>query len=107
MDKNGFSDFIADIFSPLGQITVKKMFGGYGVYKDGRIFAILSDDRLAIKLSEKLGEKIIKEGAERFVYDKKSSSVSLPYYFVPDEWLDDSERITGWVLANEEEQDKG
>lgn len=35
-----------DLFSGLGDIRVRKMFGGGGVYYDGRMFALLADNEI-------------------------------------------------------------
>lgn len=56
-DKN-FVDFLIDQMQAAGGITVKKMFGEYGLYKDGVIVALICDDKLFIKPT-KAGEKFI------------------------------------------------
>lgn len=44
------ADFIKDALRPLGTITVRRMFGGAGIYCDGIIFALLSDDAVYLKV---------------------------------------------------------
>ena len=39
-----FVQYIADQCSGAGEITVKKMFGDYGIYCDGKIFGLICDD---------------------------------------------------------------
>ena len=41
-----FVKYIADQLSNAGQITYRKMFGDYGMYLDGKIFALICDDQL-------------------------------------------------------------
>ncbi|MDK9707141.1 MAG: TfoX/Sxy family protein [Desulforhopalus sp.] len=44
-----FVDFALEQMAEAGQITCKKMFGEYGVYCDGKIVALVCDNRLFIK----------------------------------------------------------
>ena len=47
-----FVQFIADQCSGAGEIMVKKMFGDYGIYCDGKIFGLICDDRFYLKPTE-------------------------------------------------------
>lgn len=44
--------YIADQMSRAGEITFKKMFGEYGLYCNGKFFAMVCDDRLLFKSTE-------------------------------------------------------
>ena len=39
-----FVEFMADQLREAGTITYKKMFGEYGLYCNGKIFAVICDD---------------------------------------------------------------
>lgn len=47
-----FVQYTVDQLSDAGAITYRKMFGDYGVYCDGKIFALICDDQLFIKITE-------------------------------------------------------
>ena len=47
-----FTRYVAEQLSGAGEITWKKMFGEYGLYCDGKIFANVSDDQLFVKITE-------------------------------------------------------
>lgn len=47
-----FVQYIADQLADAGQITYRKMFGEYGIYCDGKIFALVCDNQLFIKVTE-------------------------------------------------------
>ena len=47
-----FVKYAADQLSGAGEITYRKMFGEYGLYCDGKFFAVICDDRLFIKVTE-------------------------------------------------------
>lgn len=66
-----------------GEITCRKMFGEYGVYCDGKIFALICDDQLFVKITEQ-GRKVCPNLQEQPPYEG-----SKPYFLV--EELDDRE----------------
>ena len=47
-----YVQYVAEQLSGAGEITWKKMFGEYGLYCDGKLFANVSDDQLFIKITE-------------------------------------------------------
>ena len=47
-----FVQYIADQCSGAGEVTVKKMFGDYGIYCDGKIFGLICDDSFYLKPTE-------------------------------------------------------
>ncbi len=50
--KPEFVQFIADQLEEAGQITYRKMFGEYGMYCNGKLFAVICSDQLFIKVTE-------------------------------------------------------
>ena len=47
-----FTQYVAEQLSGAGEIIYKKMFGEYGLYCDGKLFANVSDDQLFIKITD-------------------------------------------------------
>ena len=46
-----FMDYVTDQLSDIN-ITTKRMFGEYGVYYNGKIFGLVCDDQLFVKVTE-------------------------------------------------------
>ncbi len=44
--------YIAEQCSGAGEISTRKMFGEYGIYCDGKIFGLICDNQLFIKITE-------------------------------------------------------
>ena len=44
-----FKEFLEELFAPIGGVTVRRMFGGLGIFKDGVMFALVVDDVLYLK----------------------------------------------------------
>ncbi|WP_434311565.1 TfoX/Sxy family protein [Hominifimenecus sp. rT4P-3] len=47
-----FVEFVADQLRGAGEITYKRMFGEYGLYCNGKFFAVICDDQLFVKMTE-------------------------------------------------------
>lgn len=91
--------FVRDLFSGLGPITTRKMFGGLGIYSDGRIFAILmSDGMLKLKGAGSMVETLDAAGWDRWTYTRDNGvSSSMPYWTMPDALLDDPDEACDWA----------
>ncbi len=81
-----FVQFACDQLSGAGEITYRKMFGEYGVYCDGKIFAVICDDQLFIKVTE-AGRAFAPETALAPPYEG-----AKPYFLMED--LEDREFLT-------------
>lgn len=47
--KQGTVDYLLDQMAPAGALAAKRMFGEYGLYCDGRFFAVVCNDQLYLK----------------------------------------------------------
>lgn len=47
-----FVDYVVEQLQEAGVITSRKMFGEYGLYCNGRIFAVICEDQLFVKITE-------------------------------------------------------
>ena len=45
----GLVDWVIEAMEPLGHVTMRRMFGGAGLYCDGLFLALVTDDDLWIK----------------------------------------------------------
>jgi DNA transformation protein len=85
---NEFVLTFVELLSPLGNIRVKRMFGGFGLYCDGVFFAIIADDVAYLKGDAQTLEAYETMGMEPFVVPSGRAQ-TLSYYAVPGEWFDD------------------
>ena len=82
--------FVQDQLRGLGEITVKRMFGGAGLYLDGVFFAIVADDVLYFKVDDSNRADYEAEGMGPF-------RPLMSYYEVPADVLEDPEVLRTWV----------
>lgn len=88
-----FVEFILDQIENAGIITYKKMFGEYGIYSDGKIFALICDNQLFIKPTE-AGRAFIGDVTEAPPYPGAKLYFLIEGEFEDREWLSDLIRIT-------------
>jgi DNA transformation protein len=92
------SDDIVELFAPFGRVSARRMFGGFGIYADGTMFALASDGVLYLKADEATSAAFAREGAGPFTYSAKGRGrVSLSYWRLPDRLYDDPEELAGWA----------
>ena len=71
------------MLAPLGPVTGRAMFGGFGLYLDGVIFAIIAWEQLYFRTDAATKDRFRKAGGEVFVYEARGRTVELPYSTAP------------------------
>jgi len=85
-------EHLVDLLSPLGEVTYRRMFGGFGLYVDGRIVAIVDDGVLYLKADEVNRPRFEALGMAPF-RPFPDKDTTMPYHEVPADLLDDQERL--------------
>jgi DNA transformation protein len=95
-----FRDFVLDQLARVPELRSRRMFGGIGLYSGQWFFAILAADELFFKVGEGNRAAYEAAGSEPFrpLADAKRP-VSMSYWRVPIEVLEDSAELTGWAHA--------
>lgn len=92
-----YIEYLREVFEDFGPITARKMFGGYGIYHDGRMFGLVADDTLYLKVDAENLAWFEEEGLEPFMYEKNGRSVKMSYHLAPDDIMDDRELAAVWA----------
>lgn len=88
-----FVDFVLEQIENAGKITAKKMFGEYGIYSDGKMFAVICDNKLFIKPTVS-GRNFIGEVVEAPSYPGAKPSFLIEDKLEDRTWLSELVRIT-------------
>lgn len=94
------SAFVAsldDVFELFGPIRAKRMFGGYGIYRDDLMFALVSDEVLYLKTDDVMAEELAARDLKPFEYTKQGKRMQIAYYTAPAEIFDDLEEAKRWA----------
>lgn len=92
-----YLDYLKDLFSPFGEITTRRMFGGAGVYCDGMIFAIVGDDDLWLKVDDTTRAAFEEAGLYAFEVEMNGKTGTMSYYTAPEEMYDDHDVLAHWI----------
>jgi DNA transformation protein len=94
-----FAEFLREQLAPLGHVTVRRMFGGAGVFCDGLMFGIVSDDTLFLKADAGNRGAYEAEGLGPLAYEAKGRTIELPYWQVPERLFDEPDEMLAWARA--------
>lgn len=92
-----FVTYALDLLAPLGLVDAKRMFGGYGVYARGVMFAILDDEELFLKADDEAQATFVAAGCRQWSYPTKAGPQPGPYWRPPDETHEDPEAMRPWA----------
>ena len=92
-----FVEFVVDQMENDGTITYRKMFGEYAVYCNGKVVALICDNRLFIKPTEG-GRSFIGDVVEAPPYPGAKMSFLIEDKLEDREWLSHLVRITAKEL---------
>ncbi len=93
---NDFIEYILDQFSSWGEVTVRKMFGGAGLYLDGDIFGIVANDVAYLKVDDTNRDKFIAAGSGP-LKPFPDKPTTLSYFEIPPEVLENPEELIEWA----------
>ncbi|AYG59269.1 TfoX/Sxy family protein [Rhizobium jaguaris] len=89
---------IEEMFQALGPVTIRRMFGGKGVYHMGRIVAVEVSGEILLKADDVSAPEFEAAGARRWAYEgRKDKPVSMPYWSIPDDAFDDPDIMARWA----------
>jgi DNA transformation protein len=96
-DHKEFIDYVQDLLKEFGIINIRPMFGGFGVYKNGIIFALIDDNELYFKADEAAAKLFQRYGSTQFTYENNGKQIGMCYWKVVPEVLDDQEMAKKWA----------
>jgi DNA transformation protein len=93
-----FLDYVVELFAPWSAVTVKRMFGGAGIYRDGRMVGLVADDQIYLKVNADTRGAFESAGSHPFVFESKNGQgTTMSYLSLPPEALDDSDTLREWA----------
>jgi DNA transformation protein and related proteins len=92
-----FVDYLLELLEPLPGITAKRMFGGYGLFRDGLMFGLVADSTLYFKVDETNRALFLERELTPFTYEAKGKPMTMSYYEAPGEVLDNSDDMVEWA----------
>jgi DNA transformation protein and related proteins len=93
-------EFIRELFSQFGPVTVRRMFRSVGIFSEGLMFALVHDGAIYLKVDETSIPDFEREGSKAFTYtrSKRPGRIALPYWRLPERLYDDPEELAVWAV---------
>ena len=91
-----FLEYVLEQLTDWAEVQARRMFGGAGLYCQGRMFGLIADDVLYLKVSNLNRDDFKKAGSHPFQpYPHKKTT--MPYWEIPDEVLEDRDELASWA----------
>ncbi len=94
---SAYVDYVLEQVARTGRVTSRRMFGGVGLYSDGQFFGLIADDTLYFKVGDETRPAYEARGMIPFRPYEDRPEVSMSYYTVPADILDDAEELVIWA----------
>ena len=95
-----FAEFLCEQLAPLGRVTMRRMFGKTGVFCNGLMLGMVTENTLYFRVDDdnraELGE------AEVFPplnYRKKGSTIDLAFWRAPERLFDEPDELVAWARS--------
>jgi DNA transformation protein and related proteins len=95
---DSFAEFLREQLAPLGRITMRRMFGKTGVFCDGLMFAVVTDDTLYFRVDD--DNRVAFEEAKSFPplnYGKQGRTIDLSFWRAPERLFDEPDELNAWA----------
>lgn len=90
-----FLQYVTDQLAEFGEVEVKRMFGGAGLFKDGVMFGKVGGDTFRLKVDDTNKKDYEERGMKPFYSESKKKG--MPYWEVPEDILSDSSKLAEWA----------
>jgi DNA transformation protein len=91
-----YLSYVLEQLDGLGRISFRRMFGGVGIYRGELFFALLFEDQLYFKVGDADRAEYEKRRMQRFKPYADRPELSMTYYTVPVEVLEDRDELRVW-----------
>jgi DNA transformation protein len=90
--------YLLELFSPLGPVSARRMFGGVGLFMNGMMFGLIARDELHFKVGDSNRAAFEQAGEAPFSYETKDGARTLTSYWrCPPDLLDDPDTVRDWA----------
>jgi DNA transformation protein len=95
-----FAEFLREQLAPLGHLTLRRMFGKTGVFCDGVMLGMVTDNTLYFRVDD--GNREAFKEAEAFLplnYEKQGQTLDLSFWRAPERLFDEPDEFVEWARA--------
>ena len=95
-----FVNHLLELLEPLDRVTSKRMFGGYGIFREGIMFGLVADGALYLKTDDQNRPEFERLDLPPFRFASKAGRVTeMSYSLCPDDALDSPASMAPWARS--------
>jgi DNA transformation protein len=95
---DSFAEFLRERLAPLGRVTMRRMFGKTGVFCDGLMLGMVTDDTLYFRVDDHNRAAFKEAGSfPPLNYEKKGRIIDLSFWRAPERLLDEPDELVTWA----------
>ena len=94
--KDEFARYCVELLGSLGPTRSRRMFGGHGIFHEGRMIAIVLKDTLYLKSDAESAEHFDKQNLPPFTYERNGKTMPMSYRQAPADLFEDREEAALW-----------
>lgn len=91
-----YVDFLLDQLSGMGELHVRKMFGGAGFYHEGIMFGLLAKNVFHLRVDDSNRADYEAHGMKGYLASEKKKG--MPYFEVPQHVIEDRDVLVKWSM---------
>ena len=97
---DSFAEFLREQLAPLGRVTMRRMFGKTGVFCNGLMFGMVTNDTLYFRVDDD-NRAVFKEAESvpPLTYEKQGRTIDLSFWRAPERLLDEPDELVAWARA--------
>lgn len=92
-----FTDCLHEVFERFGRIESRRMFGGHGVYHEGRMFALVVGDTLYLKTDADSVAHFDRLQLPAFEFNRNGKMMQMSYRQAPADVFEDRDEAAVWA----------
>ncbi|MBK8394657.1 MAG: TfoX/Sxy family protein [Leptospiraceae bacterium] len=93
-----YLEFVLERLSIAGNVTIRAMFGGHGIYSGDLMFGLVADGVLYLKVGESNIKDYIQANMKPFSYEAKNGKpISMSYWRLPLDILESNDDLPKWI----------
>ena len=95
---DSFAEFLQEQLAPLGRVSLRRMFGKTGVFCDGVMLGVVSDNMLYLRV-DRHNEEAFEEARSSppLNYEKKGKTIDLAFWRAPERLFDEPDELVAWA----------
>jgi DNA transformation protein len=95
-----FAEFLREQLAPLGRVTLRRMFGKTGVFCNGLMLGMVTENTLYFRVDDDNRAAFAEAAsAPPLNYAKQGRTIDLSFWRVPERLFDEPDELVAWARA--------